>query len=976
MYKKRYSLKRNLFLILILTGALWVLVLLTGGSEGESREYTISRSNNIPEITITSPMEGEENLSGTYTIEGEYGDIDQDDALFVEVKIDEWEWEAAELGGETRTTEMNSWSYKWNSAKHLNGEHTIYAKVEDENATSYAVQVNITTNNSYLDATIDLILELNESSDILNVTGAVDTKGAYLPERLEIDLDSFSGPVLTVYTNATGEFQTDLSVTRFKVGNHFLEGRVTVPSGATITGNESFIILNSAVRIGEITRGGGTGDYIYSGDVLVAESDITILLYKENMNLPGLTSDIYIFLTKDTIVGFLLQKDGNLKIWTLGGFVIFYLESSGDGGNGQDTLSRGEANGMPDILFDDPLVDETFLDDNYEVVVDFDEVAEFLFFSLDVDENSADVTSYEGLVNVINEDSQEEVEKYRTLSATPTGGLAAGDASYNIVEVDGNVELQFTVDNQDIGNVAGAYHIPIFGPGAFSITIIPEGHEYDVDLNGLGDSEYTLSVSRVKGLEEKSYQVRTTASNDTEDSYSMNRDGNLTIDSKETELPDGTKRTYDIEIIRTNGTGSSSFTGEDYEMIDKTQTFAVTDWDKLDDEKEKPVTYGVDGKEYDFSTGKTGGEVSEIVAGKDEVKSYGLVIGLLLMLLFIGGVVAVGVFKRYLLEKAMEKVIDVVMVEKVFGKKKEEAEVAVVGAGVAPEPETKPTQPTTFPVLRSCPECDSKVKLANPGRFNCHKCDADLVLEEDGTLCTFEGSSLYCIEEEGVVEAKSSDTSSPDYFLSEGKRLSLLAEADFGKKRYDPAITSWQDSLQRYKEARELIEREGKNELLGKVDETITTISRNIAEARKQQASRQMVKLVSEGNQFVNRANSSFNSQRFDEALELYATAKDRLRKAHSVARERNLTGSGNLEKEIKTVEQAEDAVRLSIAQNKLEENEKLIKTDPVRAERVLQETEEYLGSLQVSDKKNLQHLKRETKIKIALQFVSEGCFP
>jgi len=768
---------------------------LEGASNSHQFTITVINTNDPPEIIITFPWEDEELTGSPFTIEGEYGDMDLGDVIeALEVKIDDGEWMDAEFGGEGRATEMSSWSYDWNTAKYLNGPHTIHARVTDDNDATTTTMVNVTTNNLYQDATIDVILDLNETSDILNVTGTIETDD-YLPDgqAVKLEIDPAAGqalepssrqlfqPVVTVYANATGGFRTEIDVSSLKVGKHILEARATMPSGANVTGNESFIIVNP-VKLGEVRYGGGTiyregrsradvdregeffsGDFIYSGDVFEADSNTVILIYKDNLNVDIGTSDLYLFMTAGTRAGFLLLDDDALLIWFKDGFAAFYIMMESGGGQ---TLSRAEGDGMIDILLgSDPLIDDVFAGEEYNIIIDIDEITSSTFFSLDIAEDSSSITSYEGMVNVENSEGNEEVvDKYRTIDATPTGDLSSENASYDIVEIDGNVESEIKVNKTDIEDVAGAYHIPGFGGDNIDIALIPEGSEYDVDLGALGGGgDYSVSVSRVRTLEEREYKVRTTATNATEDSYNVNKDGNFSIDSNEA------KKTYDIEIVRTKENQTTNFTGEDYEMVDKTQTFSVTDWDNLDNEKEKPVTYGVDGKEYELSTGKTGSDVNEIVAGKEEEKGYGLVIALLLIVIIIGAIVATGVFKRELLEKAVgEK-----RVEKIFGKKKEPpkleepekpgkekeavAEEVEVEAEVEEDVEIEKAPEIIFPKIVSCPGCKSKMKLANPGRFNCYKCEKDLVLEKDGTLCTFEDSTFYCLEKEETEGSEGSE---------------------------------------------------------------------------------------------------------------------------------------------------------------------------------------------------------------------------
>ncbi len=632
-------------------------------------EIEVINTNDAPEVTITTPEEDDE-VSGTITVEGLFGDMDVGDEISLTVKVDDGEWmdlvaDAQEPG---RATEMDDWSYDWNTAKYLNGEHIFYARVTDKEGVSTIAQVNVTTSNLYEGAEIDLeasaeLLPMGKMS--FSVEGSVETGEDYLPPSLEVYFSLDFVELNTVPLIATdGEFSWGATLNEIPPGRHTLRAETTMPSGVVVAG-ETEVVYKNPKKLGEVIYGGGTvtgdrdvdpivlgdeylsradtegentegerfdsgvGEFIYSGDGFEAETDTVILLSKDNLALGPGASDVYLFLAEDSSAIFLLDGE-RLLIGLQKGFAALYVEVNQAGRAG-----LGEEGAMVGILFEEPLMETVFPGEEYKVVIDITDVDTTTFFSLQVPEGSDStiVTSYEGPVRVINQDDEEVVEGFRTITASPTGDLGDNAARYDIVEVEGAGEVSFTVDEKDISEVAGAYHIPFFGPAHIDIAILPEGKEYAVDVEGLAE-DYGITISRVRDMEQQKFRVRTTEAA----RYGMDKDGKFSIDPVESGA------TYDLEIVRDTDIGESSrFTGTNFPLVDETMTFQVTNWEGLESTEEAPVELTVGGKTYQLVSDLSGQEISTMLEEDDDDDdgNAGLIVIFVLLALIVVAVIFV-----------------------------------------------------------------------------------------------------------------------------------------------------------------------------------------------------------------------------------------------------------------------------------------------------------------------------------------------
>jgi len=110
-----------------------------GPSKSEDNEFTTDIvPNELPIIIITEPINGEK-VSGKITITGEAMDPDDDSLEFVEVKVDENEWEKAEG--------TIVWNYELNTKELVNGNHYLHARTYDGRNYSEEFSISIEVDN-------------------------------------------------------------------------------------------------------------------------------------------------------------------------------------------------------------------------------------------------------------------------------------------------------------------------------------------------------------------------------------------------------------------------------------------------------------------------------------------------------------------------------------------------------------------------------------------------------------------------------------------------------------------------------------------------------------------------------------------------------------------------------------------------------------------------------------------------------------
>ncbi len=223
--------------------------------------------------------------------------------------------------------------------------------------------------------------------------------------------------------------------------------------------------------------------------------------------------------------------------------------------------------------------------------------------------------------------------------------------------------------------------------------------------------------------------------------------------------------------------------------------------------------------------------------------------------------------------------------------------------------------------------------------------------------------------EEGFLAANPTT----EYLLGEGIKLMNLASKSYEHRKYGSAIGHWKEAMAIYEEAKGLIKGREENELMEKVTERIGAISRYISQAENEKTVNIVLNKTQNGNRLVNEANRKFDSRSFNAALETYGKAKQKFNEALGIALKHGLEDAEKIEEEIRRIEEAEDASKLSIAQKRLEDKKKLVRTSPASARRALLKIEKNLESMEVKDGKALEELKNDTRRHITIAGIEQG---
>ena len=351
------------------------------------------------------------------------------------------------------------------------------------------------------------------------------------------------------------------------------------------------------------------GDVLVAGDEFSATMDSVILIRREVIGWEDGTGDLFLFVEGGATAALLLDHQG-LFLGVRGGFASLYVEVEGGEPQAQTRADGDEL--RVDLLFglDPDLI--SISRGEYDVLVDLEDVSNTTFFSLDVGEETADVVSYSGSVDVRSypEEDIRTVEELEQRSFAPEGDqLDSGSASYELIQLEGdNVEPTVLVDEKELSETSNAYLLPGFGGEDRSLILIHQGDEYEVDVEGRGSGDYSFSFSHVRNLGEKNFEVDTTSTTRTQDSYGVDQLLALSIRSAET------SKTYDLAIVSKAAGATSNFVVSGLAMTEGDQVFSVNDWDDLE---ETPVSYFINGQTLELESGMSGAAVSQLLETRD-----------------------------------------------------------------------------------------------------------------------------------------------------------------------------------------------------------------------------------------------------------------------------------------------------------------------------------------------------------------------
>ncbi|AXI24857.1 hypothetical protein CFE53_01230 [Methanofervidicoccus sp. A16] len=213
--------------------------------------------------------------------------------------------------------------------------------------------------------------------------------------------------------------------------------------------------------------------------------------------------------------------------------------------------------------------------------------------------------------------------------------------------------------------------------------------------------------------------------------------------------------------------------------------------------------------------------------------------------------------------------------------------------------------------------------------------------------------------EELIEKAKLAAKPTPDYLLQRAKDFALDAERSFTQDKFEESIELWRRSLEEYERAKEAARERKDEDLVRDIEFAQERIRQNIENAKIAIDNREMLKLVSKANEYVEKGNKFFSSKNYDSALESYMEAKRLFKSALDIAEKRNF--------ERDKIREGLESVEESIEHVKLGKGEYLIDVDieDPEAERKLYSALEYLRSLDVRDKDRVKELIQECSERI-----------
>jgi len=408
---------------------------------------------------------------------------------------------------------------------------------------------------------------------------------------------------------------------------------VTAPSGEIAASRGVATVAGIGVRGGNITIGTitilrgsatvlrdgqslplGSGENISSGDIVTAQGSaiITLDVSKLFSNMGDAEGEIYVLL-HDATVGFLRYEDSAF-MWVVSGDVLIWEPEEG-GSPG----TRATPPAPPIInLSEMDVIDMEFPGQEYNVVLEFDRYFNASFFHLNVSSEETVVEVFEGEVVVTNDNSNRTLKKYEQTTADEVRAVPeALPVERTIISLDSDGSVEETVESQgtNIRELDDVYYLPLERRTYY---IAPKLPDISLDIKGQTEGEYEVDISQIEEFTNKTFNVKSSSSIQTKDSFSYS-DDSLNMNTEEQD------KTYDLTIIYEDAkTGKEP---EEFEVklvrtSDEEQSFVVEDWEKLDDEEAKPVVFKEGEKEVKISTGTTGEELEKLIEEKEDGEEF------------------------------------------------------------------------------------------------------------------------------------------------------------------------------------------------------------------------------------------------------------------------------------------------------------------------------------------------------------------
>jgi len=277
------------------------------------------------------------------------------------------------------------------------------------------------------------------------------------------------------------------------------------------------------------------------------------------------------------------------------------------------------------------------------------------FFSFSINQeriqDNISVEVFEGELEVSNEYDSSSLRRFETTIIKEFGLIPDATTIERIIvtlETDEAVEGILTSGGENVFCIENSKHTRVGNKEVFIIDA--DLLDIQLELNGRRNGNYIVNFTTVEGHSAKSYEMETTASLDTSDTFRYATDN---IELRNMELG----KSYDLKITIENLiTGEvKQFTAVEVKTIEVETGFIVEDWQKLDDLDENPVLFFKKEETVEIHTGMSGIEIYRLLAtSQDEEKSM---LRSLLSYFLLGSVFAIASYQFHLHEGQFKDVI-------------------------------------------------------------------------------------------------------------------------------------------------------------------------------------------------------------------------------------------------------------------------------------------------------------------------------
>jgi len=412
-------------------------------------------------------------------------------------------------------------------------------------------------------------------------------------------------------------------------------------AGIGVRANDNVTIGTITILRGSatLTRGGvesalKTGDEIRSGDLIENTGESIIALDPNKLvNATDRYEGIIYVLLSDATVGFFRVGDTAYMTFVSGEVTIWV--PGGGGGRSRDPPPNPVIN-----LTQLEILNLEFPDLEYQGFMEFGDLDTHSFFHLNVEEENTTVEVFEGGVDVgtnATTRTLDEFEQTTMVRTEPVPEPTPVQRAIITLESEGSVEASVESQGVNVLDLPDVHYMPTDELQLFVTPVLPE---ITVDLEGKKDGEYTVDITQITDFTQKKFEVKSTATEDTTDDLIF-EDETLKFEDMEED------KTYNLTIsYEDSKTGEESqFEVVEVKTSDEDQSIAVDDWEKLDEDEEKPVTFKEGDTEVKVSEGTTGEELEkQIEEERKEEEFPWLVVGVvtLLVILLVGAAAYLG----------------------------------------------------------------------------------------------------------------------------------------------------------------------------------------------------------------------------------------------------------------------------------------------------------------------------------------------